>query len=75
MNLSQFLIKMADRYPELYDYLFIEEKAKRVPREHKVLAAFMAKNGTTPFLRERYTYTAVWNFIVSNEDRHEWWML
>ena len=71
-NLSQFIIKVSYHYPELYRYIFAEERMKRIPQEQKALRKFMEEHDLTA---KNHSYGDIWDFLVANEDKHDWWML
>ena len=55
-------------YPDLYKNMFEDKDSSRV------LWKFAITNITHINYHE-LTYGDVWEYIVDNEDKHDWWML
>jgi len=74
MDSIQFNTNMDERYPELHTYIHSEEQKeqkKQRPVYRLAIVDFMDKHN----LPRNYSYDLVWDYIVANEDKHEWWML
>lgn len=71
MDSKQFNIDMVERYPELHEYIYSEELKKQRPSFRLAIIDFMNKHD----IPRNYSYDLVWDYIVENEHKHEWWML
>jgi len=70
MTQKTFAPTLKKIYPNLYDYMF------REGMQTDDLISFIKKrniplSGGKPYV----SYQDTWDYIVANEDMHEWWML
>jgi len=72
-SLNDLVICLHNRYPYLYKHIFAEEMKKDVPRITWVIDDFMIVHNIDYSTGD--TYSKIWEYIVDNEDKHDWWML
>jgi len=72
INSKQFNINMVEKYPELYEYIVQPKKLKKHKLGYRLpIVDFMNKHD----IHRDASYGFIWDYIVANEDMHEWWML
>lgn len=71
ITFGNFHIKLKDLYPELHHYIF-----RGRDTDAALLVRFIHQQNI-PLVDGRIyvSYQDTWDYIIANEDMHEWWLL
>lgn len=66
-----FVLTLKKTYPNLYAYMFYDSED-----EANYIVRFIKERNIPLSNGKHYvSYQDTWNYIVANEDMHEWWIL
>jgi len=72
VTLDMVLENIWVQYPSLYNHIFAKEDILTNVSRFELLIKFLKEHNATHIIMNM---SDIWEYISSNEDLHDWWML